>query len=155
MGSFIKPKSSFSNRSRNESEKQSFNYSEKTKMLKILPMLIMVVLIFIICWTPLLMFNILQSFQMIPTQLFGFLKHLKTTFSLLAYSNSCINPVIYGFMSASFRQSFKDLLWSNTKVTKNHSASGSQESQTHKNHWKGRISSSELKPCECNSRDPF
>ena len=82
-------------------------YNEKTNMLKVLsqstlifiltnlhvdpfqivPMLVIVVLIFIACWTPLLVFNVLQSFDIIPPQLFGILKHLKTTFSLTAYFN--------------------------------------------------------------------
>ena len=99
-------------------------------------MLLMVVVLFIICWSPLLIFNVLQSFDIIPAQLFDEHKHVKTFASLLAYLNryktiennlenylsfSCLNPIIYGFMSASFRQSFKDLLCSNkgTKLALN------------------------------------
>jgi hypothetical protein len=95
---------------------------------QVVPMLLVVVLVFIICWTPLLVFEVLQSFDVIPNQLFDHHKHIKTVFSLLAYFNryrkkenvpkyrfldvsSCINPVIYGFMSASFRKSFCSSLW--------------------------------------------
>ena len=88
-------------------------------------MLGIVVTVFIFCWTPILIFEVLQSYDIIGTQVFGRIKHTKTCFSLLAYFNrsvmlqdlcftlllcSCINPLIYGFMSRNFRQSFTDAL---------------------------------------------
>ena len=54
---------------------------------QVVPMLLVVVLVFIICWTPLLVFEVLQSFDVIPNQLFDHHKHIKTVFSLLAYFN--------------------------------------------------------------------
>ena len=50
-------------------------------------MLLMVVVLFIICWSPLLIFDVLQSFDIIPAQLFDEYKHVKTFASLLAYLN--------------------------------------------------------------------
>ena len=90
-------------------------------------MLIIVVIVFILCWTPILIFEVLQSFDIIGTQLFGCLKHIKTFLCLLSYMNrylktstpvlnlircSCLNPLIYGFMSRNFRKSFTDVLFS-------------------------------------------
>ena len=101
-------------------------------------MLIVIVLVFAICWTPHLTFLLLRSFGVIPIQLDGTLKFAKTAFILMAYMNrfdrsyiltfllhtkiikiwieilqlfdtifSALNPVIYGFMSKSFRTSFR------------------------------------------------
>ena len=75
--------------------------------------------------------QVLQSYSIIGLQVFGEVKHMKTSFSLLAYVNrfvityntinihakkktyfctSCINPLIYGFMSKNFRRSFTEAL---------------------------------------------
>ena len=52
-------------------------------------MLIFIVVLFVACWGPLLLFNVLHSFGLVGT--YGFLigteKHLKTAFSLMAYFN--------------------------------------------------------------------
>ena len=97
----------------------------KCTSFQVVPMLGMVVIVFILCWTPILIFEVLQSFGIIGTQIFGIVKHTKTVLSLLSYFNrysskrinifkilncSCINPVIYGFMSTNFRKSFKEAL---------------------------------------------
>ena len=98
-------------------------------MKAIVPMLVMVVTVFILCWTPILIFEVLQAYSVIGAQVFGEVKHIKTVFSLLAYVNrwpfylcmgninilrnlcfSCINPLIYGFMSKNFRRSFSEAL---------------------------------------------
>jgi hypothetical protein len=50
-------------------------------------MLIVIIVIFIICWTPYLTFNLLQAFGVVGVQLHGFTKHAKTTFTLMAYLN--------------------------------------------------------------------
>lgn len=50
-------------------------------------MLISIVFTYIICWTPLLTFNVLQAFGYIDDQLMGGAKHCKTIFSLMAYFN--------------------------------------------------------------------
>ena len=79
---------------------------EETK--QVVRMLISIVVVYIICWAPLLTFNLIQSFGYIDTHLMATEKHLKTAFSLMAYVNSCLNPIIYGFMSKNFRNSFRN-----------------------------------------------
>jgi len=131
-------------------------------MLKIIPMLLMVVCVFIVCWSPILIFNVLQSFDVIPTQLFDEYKHVKTSFSLLAYFNSCLNPIIYGFMSATFRQSFKDLLWPQGRI-KSYNSNSNNDYQRGWACWKlkgtpkqAHSKSWSSKPfCTCNPSDPF
>jgi len=50
-------------------------------------MLISIVILFIVCWAPILVFNVLQSFGVIDFNLIGTNKYAKTTFSLMAYFN--------------------------------------------------------------------
>ncbi len=69
-------------------------------------MLVVIIAVFVVCWTPFLVFNVLQSFHVVDAQLRGVHKHLKTTFTLMAYLNSALNPIIYGFMCRSFRENF-------------------------------------------------
>ena len=63
------------------------NFLDRQLSLQIIPMLLMVVILFIVCWSPLLIFEVLQSFNVLPTQLFDEHKHIKTSASLLAYLN--------------------------------------------------------------------
>ena len=85
-------------------------------------MLILIMAVFFLCWTPILTYNLLAAFELLgagnsftPSIAIisfsgnsgtGSTKHIKTTFSLCSYLNSCLNPIIYGFMSKSFRSSF-------------------------------------------------
>ena len=57
---------------------------------QIVRMLIGVVTVYIVCWAPLLTFNLLQSFGVIDEFLLGTTKHLKTVFSLMAYFNRSV-----------------------------------------------------------------
>ena len=37
---------------------------------------------------------------------------MREAFHVMSYANSCVNPVVYGFMSKNFRQTFKRALCS-------------------------------------------
>ena len=74
---------------------------------QIVRMLVAIVVIFVVCWTPLLSINILQSLKLVRLRTQPWAKHLKTVASLLAYLNSALNPIVYGFMSRSFRDRFR------------------------------------------------
>jgi len=80
------------------------------KMSQVIKMLIVVVAIFVLCWAPILIINVLTAFIIIPILNYGNMKAIKTAFHLFSYANSCVNPIIYGFMSRSFRASFKAAL---------------------------------------------
>ncbi|XP_047481633.1 gastrin/cholecystokinin type B receptor-like [Penaeus chinensis] len=74
---------------------------------QIVTMLIVVVVLFIICWAPLLITNVIKSWRLMPLfEPHSFYKHLLNAVHLLAYFNSCINPIVYGFLSKNFRESF-------------------------------------------------
>ncbi|XP_014066747.2 somatostatin receptor type 1-like [Salmo salar] len=71
---------------------------------KITLMVLMVVTVFVICWMP---FHIVQLVNV-------FVEHHNATFMQLAvilgYANSCANPILYGFLSDNFKRSFQRIL---------------------------------------------
>ncbi|XP_046663344.1 somatostatin receptor type 5-like [Homalodisca vitripennis] len=74
-------------------------------------MLVMIVVVFVICWAPMLIDNCLTAWQILDSERPGsILKHMYTAFTLMAYFNSCVNPIVYGFMSRNFRESFQKAL---------------------------------------------
>lgn len=75
-------------------------------MKQVVKMLVAVVVLFAICWSPLLIENVLTAYAVLPSPKYETFKHLNTAFQLMAYFNSCINPIVYGFMSKHFRESF-------------------------------------------------
>lgn len=81
-----------------------------SKMSQVIKMLIVVVIIFLLCWAPILVTNVLIAFEQVPSLNYGHMKCIKTAFHLLSYVNSCVNPIIYGFMSQNFRSSFKEVI---------------------------------------------
>lgn len=74
---------------------------------QVILMLIVVVFLFAVCWGPILVNNILIAFGIVSDLHEDYLKPMRTAFSLMSYANSCINPVVYGFMSKNFRETFK------------------------------------------------
>lgn len=103
-------------------QKQPFQ--DDTKMVKqIIYMLVAIVVLFGICWGPILIDNVLVAYSILPILRCGYQKQLLTAFHLISYFNrfyisynnestyyyfffSCLNPIVYGFMSKSFRKSF-------------------------------------------------
>ncbi|XP_050403601.1 allatostatin-A receptor [Patella vulgata] len=73
---------------------------------QVIKMLVAVIIIFIVCWAPILTNNLLTSFNVLHPLNYGYLKPMRLAFYLLSYANSCVNPIIYGFMSKKFRQTF-------------------------------------------------
>lgn len=59
-------------------------------------MLVAIVIVFVVCWTPLLIINVCQSFSVINLQIQGWQKHCKTVSSLLAYLNRCVRLHLLG-----------------------------------------------------------
>lgn len=64
------------------------NARDDTKMVKqVIYMLVAVVFFFAICWTPLLIDNVLTAFDVLPILRGDSLKYMSTAFHLLAYFN--------------------------------------------------------------------
>ncbi|PVD23758.1 hypothetical protein C0Q70_17031 [Pomacea canaliculata] len=75
-------------------------------------MLVVVVMLFAVCWGPLLAHNVLVASGVLEAYHYGYLKPLRQALFLMSYLNSCLNPFVYGFMSAHFRASFRQALFS-------------------------------------------
>ncbi|XP_047500273.1 pyroglutamylated RF-amide peptide receptor-like [Penaeus chinensis] len=84
-------------------------HPEDKTIRQVVPMLIVVVVLFIICWGPLLILNMLTAHDIVPNISVS-TKYARTVLDLLSYFNSCMNPVVYGFMSRNFRKGFKRAL---------------------------------------------
>ncbi|EEB11706.1 conserved hypothetical protein [Pediculus humanus corporis] len=99
-----------SNSSRTNSRKifRKINKKEddRASVKQVIKMLVAVVVIYVLCWGPMLVDNVLQAYGISSHIRIGWLKYMGTIFHLMAYFNSCINPIIYGFMSKNFRESF-------------------------------------------------
>ncbi|XP_049953328.1 galanin receptor type 1-like isoform X1 [Schistocerca serialis cubense] len=72
---------------------------------QVIKMLILVVVLFLLCWGPRIIMNMLtkiglQSFT--PTEY-----TMRVVFNILPVIHACFNPVIYSFMSKNFRRSLK------------------------------------------------
>ncbi|KFO63723.1 Somatostatin receptor type 1, partial [Corvus brachyrhynchos] len=71
---------------------------------KITLMVMMVVMVFVICWMP---FYIVQLVNVFVEQDDATISQLSV---ILGYANSCANPILYGFLSDNFKRSFQRLL---------------------------------------------
>ncbi|XP_052902512.1 allatostatin-A receptor [Anopheles moucheti] len=72
-------------------------------------MVVVVVLVFAFCWCPIQVILLLKSLKLYD------LTHASIIFQIvshvLAYTNSCINPVLYAFLSDNFRKAFRKVVW--------------------------------------------
>lgn len=78
--------------------------------LQVILMLMVIVLLFAICWGPILLNNLLVAAKVISDLHLGFLKPMRMAFHLMSYANSCVNPIVYGIMSKNFQDSLKSVL---------------------------------------------
>ncbi|XP_059203137.1 somatostatin receptor type 5-like [Centropristis striata] len=75
---------------------------------KVTRMVVIIVLVFVLCWLPFFTTNIVNLIHIIPENnttaaVYFFLV-------ILTYVNSCANPILYGFLSENFKQSFQKVL---------------------------------------------
>ncbi|XP_077397497.1 somatostatin receptor type 5-like isoform X2 [Festucalex cinctus] len=75
---------------------------------KVTRMVVIIVVVFVLCWMPFFTTNIVNLVHIIPENnataaVYFFLV-------TLTYVNSCANPILYGFLSDNFRQSFQKVL---------------------------------------------
>ncbi|KAM4716843.1 somatostatin receptor type 5-like [Anableps anableps] len=75
---------------------------------KVTRMVVIIVLVFVLCWLPFFTINIVNLFYVIPEN--KITAEVYFSLVILTYVNSCANPVLYGFLSDNFKQSFKKVL---------------------------------------------
>nr|AKI84606.1 kisspeptin 1 receptor [Tor putitora] len=80
--------------------------SERTISIRSKISKMVVIVLFTICWGPIQIFVLFQSFY--PNFKANYATYkIKTWANCMSYANSSINPIVYGFMGASFRKSFR------------------------------------------------
>ena len=80
-------------------------------LFQVIKMLVAVVLIFMICWGPIMTNNLLVAFRVLNDLNEGPMRPMRIAFFLMSYFNSCTNPLVYAFMSRHFRNTFKQTLF--------------------------------------------
>ncbi|XP_041033732.1 somatostatin receptor type 5-like [Carcharodon carcharias] len=71
-------------------------------------MVVIVVAVFVFCWLPFYVMNIVNLVSTMPSE--PALVGLYFFVVVLSYANSCANPIIYGFLSDNFKQGFRKIL---------------------------------------------
>ncbi|XP_026158887.1 somatostatin receptor type 3 [Mastacembelus armatus] len=73
---------------------------------KITRMVVVVVAVFVFCWLPFYILNIVNLLVVLP----GDFRGLYFFVVVLSYANSCANPILYGFLSDNFKRGFRKAL---------------------------------------------
>ncbi|WAR22847.1 OX2R-like protein [Mya arenaria] len=114
---------------RSLTHKSSASKGEHHTRKQVIKMLVAIVLLYLICWGPITVNNLLVAFGCLDDLHLGFLRPMRIAFFLMSYFNSCTNPIVYAFMSRHFRNTFKHTLFMlcrkhtiirQTRVRRNH-----------------------------------
>lgn len=76
-------------------------------------MVVIVVVIFAVCWCPIQIVLVLKSVYAYPIDPLRVV--VQITSHILAYMNSCVNPILYAFLSENFRKAFHKVIACNQK----------------------------------------
>lgn len=71
---------------------------------KITRMVLLVVAVFVLCWMPFYVVQLISVFHRPPNPI------VTQLFVILSYANSGANPILYGFVSDNFRRSFQRIV---------------------------------------------
>ncbi|CAL1529643.1 unnamed protein product [Lymnaea stagnalis] len=71
-------------------------------------MMIIVVCLFVLCWLPLQMYNLLHNINPLINH-YHYINIIWFSSNWLAMSNSCYNPFIYGLLNEKFKREFHQL----------------------------------------------
>ena len=87
---------------------------------RVTKMVVIVVLIFAVCWLPIQIVQLNLFFGTYPETMAMAAAQIAS--NCIAYMNSCVNPFLYAFLSDNFRKSFRRLLccYSNFQPVKLH-----------------------------------
>uniref|UniRef100_A0A3Q3XM23 G-protein coupled receptors family 1 profile domain-containing protein n=1 Tax=Mola mola TaxID=94237 RepID=A0A3Q3XM23_MOLML len=75
---------------------------------KVTRMVVVIVVVFVLCWLPFFIINIVNLVVIIPES--SVTAGIYFFAVILTYANSCANPVLYGFLSDNLKQSFRKVL---------------------------------------------
>ncbi|XP_032897040.1 somatostatin receptor type 5-like [Amblyraja radiata] len=73
-------------------------------------MVVIIVAVFVICWLPFYILNIINIITTLPED--PLCMGIYFSMVILSYANSCANPILYCFLSDNFKKSFQKVLCS-------------------------------------------
>ncbi|OAD62574.1 Allatostatin-A receptor [Eufriesea mexicana] len=76
-----------------------------------------VVGVFAFCWCPIQVILVTKSFNVYPLKLATIMFQIAS--HILAYTNSCVNPILYAFLSDSFRKAFRKIIYCRPRSDQN------------------------------------
>lgn len=82
---------------------------------KITRMVVIVVAVFVFCWLPFYVLNMVNLLVLLPGEFRG----LYYFVVVLSYANSCANPILYGFLSDNFKRGFRKALCRSSRRVEN------------------------------------
>lgn len=74
---------------------------------RVISMLLVIVFLFFLCWTPIFVVNAWQAFD--PNSKYRLSGAPISFIHLLSYISACVNPIVYCFMNKKFRQSLLNI----------------------------------------------
>ncbi|XP_077999612.1 QRFP-like peptide receptor [Glandiceps talaboti] len=81
---------------------------------KLIKMLVVILALFAVCWGPLFLWNVVKdftyNFQYLSSRRADWTYQVFATIRLIAYSNSCFNPIVYHKMSETFKTYLKKIM---------------------------------------------
>lgn len=72
-------------------------------------MVVIVVVIFAVCWFPIQIILVLKSLQL--WNMNNTTVMVQIVSQVLAYMNSCVNPILYAYLSENFRKAFRKVIY--------------------------------------------
>lgn len=85
----------------------SHDWEKSLKQKKsIIRMLIVIVLIFLLSWLPFFAVHIYRFYHYVPYENF---RLVSLVVQVIGFTNSAVNPIIYGFMNQKFKQTFRHM----------------------------------------------
>lgn len=109
---------------------------------KVTRMVVVVVAVFVLCWLPFYILNIVNLLMVLP----GDFRGLYFFVVVLSYANSCANPILYGFLSDNFKRGFRKALCGTSRRVTNNDRVGT-EVQRPTEEWGGIVLQAQNK-CE-------
>ncbi|XP_041961560.1 somatostatin receptor type 5 [Alosa alosa] len=132
---------------------------------KVTRMVVVIVVVFVLCWLPFFIINIVNLVVILPES--SAMAGIYFFSVILSYANSCANPLLYGFLSDNFKQSFRKVLCvrkTNGVEDGDPSQPRTEKTTTHdtfltprNNDFNGQVQSSQdmqLEPCGGSGQEP-
>ena len=84
------------------------NAHAKERTARAYKVIILVVVVFCICWLPLHVNSLVAQYGKLPSG--AYYEVFRILWNCMVYGNSCANPFIYNYASQEFRKAFRDVL---------------------------------------------